>query len=258
MQFGDDYSRFYDSFYEEKDYPGEARFVLSRVARLVPADRPRSIPDLGCGTGRHLIEFVRSGHRVHGVDLSSQMLHIATNRLGELGPELAGRASFQNGDIRDVAVGQTFDAVFCLFHVLCYLHEREDILAAFANARRHARPGGAYLFDFWHGTAVMANPPALRERTITANGTRVRRVSRPEWDREKSLVTINYTIEMTDMASATSTIEHERHILRYLFPDEIRDWLALSGFETVEIGEWMTARVPTAGSFSTYVLAKAV
>lgn len=258
MQFGGDYSRFYDRFYEEKDYPGEARFVLDRVTQGVPQSGPMTILDLGCGTGRHDIELLRAGHRVHGVDLSSQMLEIARARVSENTPALAERATFQVGDIRDVSAGDTFDAVFCLFHVLCYLHRDEDILAAFANARRHAKPGAAYLFDFWQGAAVLADPPSLREKTIATPQTQVRRISRPDWDRTKSQVEINYTIEMTDKTTGKIQIEHERHVLRYLFPEEVREWLAASGFEVVEIGEWMTAQPLTTRSFSAYALARAV
>jgi len=258
MRFGGDYSRFYDTFYQEKDYRAEARFVLSRLAALVPQAAPMSILDLGCGTGRHAVEFARSGHRVSGVDLSPQMLGIAAARLRDPESGLAGHASFQVGDVRDVQLGMRFDAIFCLFHVLCYLPEPDDIRAAFDNARRHAKPGAAYLFDFWQGAAVLASPPTAREKVVTIGSTVVRRVSRPKWDRAKSLVEINYTIEMTDRVSGQSRVEEERHLLRYLFPGEVREWLTASGFEVIEIGEWMTARPPDDGSFSVYALARAV
>jgi SAM-dependent methyltransferase len=259
MQFGGDYSRFYDSFYSEKDYPGEARFVLSRVAQRLPQASPMSILDLGCGTGRHDIEFVRAGHRVHGIDLSAQMLEIARERFREAGPVFAGRWAFDAGDIRDAEAGSgRFDTVFCLFHVLCYLRERSDIVAAFENARRHLKPGGAYLFDFWHGGAVFADPPTVREKSITTPTTQVRRISEPVWDRANSRVEINYTIEIVDRASGEIDVQHERHAVRYLFPAEVGEWLATAGFEVVEMGEWLTAQPPTDASFSTYALARAV
>ena len=256
MQFGDDYSRVYDSFYEEKDYRGGALCPLpgggSGAANCAHVD------------SRSRLRYRPARDRIHPFRSSCprrrpfpQMLELAAARLRGPKSDLAGSASFQVGDIRDVRAGAEFDAIFCLFHVLSYLPERDDICAAFANARRHAKPGAAYLFDFWYGPAVLANPPTVREKVITSGSTRVRRVSRPEWDRRKSLVDINYEIEITDTASGRSHVEEERHLLRYLFPDEVRDWLTASGFEVVEIGEWMTGRPPNDDSFSVYALARA-
>jgi SAM-dependent methyltransferase len=256
LTFGDAYSRLYDSFYGEKDYSGEARFVLGRTEKALGTRRELDIIDLGCGTARHAIEFAAAGHRVHGVDLSLQMLDVARLRIAELGPDIAGRLSLSQGDIRDARVERTFDAAFCLFHVLSYLHEERDVLLAFGNARRHAKVGGVYLFDFWHGEAVLNDPPALRERTIVTEARRVHRVSSPEWDRKRSLVGVNYRFDIEELATGRRSTKYERHLLRYFFPSEIRGWLEASGFEVVEIAEWMTAHTPNKNSFSIYALAR--
>ena len=44
-------------------------------------DRPSRLIDLGCGTGRHLLQFSRAGFDVVGVDLSEHMLDQARTKL---------------------------------------------------------------------------------------------------------------------------------------------------------------------------------
>ena len=41
--FGETYSQFYNSLYDDKDYVGEARFVLSRASKRHPVWQARSI-----------------------------------------------------------------------------------------------------------------------------------------------------------------------------------------------------------------------
>jgi len=65
--FGD-YARYYDVLYQDKDYAGEADFVLSCLVRR--QGEPRTLLDLGCGTGRHGLEMARRGVSVTGVDMS--------------------------------------------------------------------------------------------------------------------------------------------------------------------------------------------
>src|SRR5262245_26771382 len=48
-------------------------------------DRPGSLVDLGCGTGRLLIPFARRGSWVLGVDLSEEMLRVAGEKASMAG-----------------------------------------------------------------------------------------------------------------------------------------------------------------------------
>jgi hypothetical protein len=68
---------------------------------------------------------------------------------------------------------------------------------------------------------------------------------------------VNFDLEMKNLASGESTRERERHLVRYFFPDQLESRLALSGFEIVSFGEWLTGSVPTDGSYAVYALAKA-
>lgn len=59
--------------------------------RLLPGQR---VLDVGCGTGGSALYLARHyGLYVHGVDLSSNMIHIAIERQGKLEPDVKRRVS---------------------------------------------------------------------------------------------------------------------------------------------------------------------
>src|SRR5262249_27632440 len=149
-----------------------------------------------------------------------------------------------------------YDAVVSLFHVMSYLIEDRDLEAAFHSAQRHLQANGAFTFDFWYGPAVLQAPPQPRVKTIQVGGNIIRRKTIPEWDRQRQIVRVNYNIEITNIANRETIRERERHVVRYYFPDEIHDRLAVCGFEVVHIGEWMTGKNPTDNTFSVYALTK--
>jgi len=100
--------------------------------------------DVGCGCGSTTLAAagaVAPGAAV-GVDLSAPMLARARDSAA-----LSGlvNASFEQGDAQDHAFGPVFDAVISRFGVMFFA----DPVAAFANLRAAARPGGRMAFVCW-------------------------------------------------------------------------------------------------------------
>ena len=97
MSVFNEYARYYDLLYRDKDYAAEAAYVASNIRRHSP--RATRILELGCGTGVHAEQLARLGFIVHGIDLSETMLARAQARKTALPAELAERLSFQHGRI---------------------------------------------------------------------------------------------------------------------------------------------------------------
>lgn len=257
MNFGEGYARSYDAFYRNKDYAGEAAFVCERLQKAANR-RSLDILDVGCGTGLHDVQFVAAGHSVLGIDRSAQMLARAAERRNALIPALRHRLEFQLGDARTLRVARAFDAVVSLFHVMSYMAGEGDFDAALETARKHLVAGGAFLFDFWYGPAVLADPPQRRERTIESAGIRTRRLTVPHHDRSRETVRVVFDVEQIDLATAKVNTTSEEHVMRYFFDDGLRKSLSNAGFDMVELREWATGKPPTPSSFGVYVLAKAI
>lgn len=123
------------------------RELYGEVARTLAArfgDRPLSVLDLGCGSGRHLAPLlqVRPVARYEGHDLSPVALAHARENFGAL----AGPVRFREGDLR-VALreegGEGFDLIFTGFTLHHFtVPERAEILRL---ARRRLAPGGLVL-----------------------------------------------------------------------------------------------------------------
>ena len=112
-------------------YKDEARYWLRELrARLAPGKR--RILDLGTGGGHHLHQLTAEFDAT-AVDLSEAML----SHSRRLNPGVVHHI----GDMRTVRLGETFDAVL-VHDAISYMTTEADLLAVFATARAHLRPGG--------------------------------------------------------------------------------------------------------------------
>ncbi len=146
------------------DVHGEATLVDRLLADA--GRQPGRVLDAGCGTGRVAIELARRGHTVVGSDLDEPMLAAARAKMPDL--------SWVHGDLLDLDLGPTFDAVVLAGNVLifvapgseptvvarCAHHLEADglLIAGFAvrpggydpdALDRHARAAGLVLVERW-------------------------------------------------------------------------------------------------------------
>ncbi len=245
--FGE-YADWYDLFYADKDYRAEARFVDGLIReRGIVGDE---LLEIGCGTGAHAVAFVEQGWRVTGVDLSEEMLERARQRFDILGAGSREKAAFHQGDARNFELGQRFDVVVSLFHVISYQAGQDDVRLALETVRRHLRPGGIFVFDFWYGPAVLTQLPEPRLRRVENDRIVVRRFVTPILCENENVVEVNYDFVTTDKPGTTVQELHETHRMRYLFLPEIRALASVAGFENIAVMEWMTAKEPSKQSWN--------
>lgn len=84
----------------------EVDFILKEL-KLKPGVR---LLDVGCGTGRHAVEFARRGYKVTGVDLSMRMLAEAKRAANTAGVKV----EWVHADATAFRLNKRFDAAFCL------------------------------------------------------------------------------------------------------------------------------------------------
>jgi len=248
------YAKYYDLLYRDKDYTGEAEFISSLLAEYAPD--AKSILELGCGTGGHAENLARQGMKVHGVDLSEEMLRLADDRLTRLPEGLVSRLCFEYGDIRSLDLAERFDVVLSLFHVISYQASNEDLLAAFSVAKKHLKPGGVFIFDCWYGPGVLNEQPEVRVKRIEGKDCSVLRIAEPQMHPNDNIVDVNYQIILSDKDGLNSESLHEQHRMRYLFRPEIELLLNNAGMQLVECGEWMTRDTPSFETWSIYCVAQ--
>jgi SAM-dependent methyltransferase len=230
LPFAADYAAAYDLIYADKGYEQEVE-LLERIFATYGQGPVRSVLDLGCGTGSHAIPLAQRGHTVVGVDRSSAMLDQARARARLPCPTL----TFEQGDLRQLELTRSFDAVLMMFAVLGYQLENADVVAALASAGRHTRPGGLLVFDVWYGPAVLTERPAPRVKVSELPHGQLVRVANGELDARHHACHVSYRVWRIEDQRLTGETR-ERHTVRYFFPLELELLLGQAGFELLRLG----------------------
>jgi SAM-dependent methyltransferase len=218
-QVFDAYAHYYDLLYRDKDYAGEAEYVASLIRERAP--HAKRILELGCGTGAHAEHLARMGYFVHGIDQSKEMLSRFEARKASLSSDIASRLSFSHGDIRTVRMGESYDAIISLFHVMSYQTSNADLHAAFETASIHLHPDGLFLFDFWYGSAVLTQKPEVRVKRLEDDKIKVIRIAEPVMHVNENLIDVNYTVYIEEKLTGKTKLLSETHQMRYLFLPEL-------------------------------------
>lgn len=129
----------YDAIYDAagKDYRAEARAVVGRIGEL-RGSNAATLLDVACGTGRHLEHFAEAAQCV-GLDVDPKLLAIARRRC-------PGTRVVQ-ADMLDFDLGETFDAVTCLFSSIGYSRTIPALRRAVRCMARHLASGGVLMIE---------------------------------------------------------------------------------------------------------------
>lgn len=126
--------------------PGGAETAREFIAML-DLEAGDRVLDAGCGIGGAAFLMAEEhGASVEGIDLSENMVGLATKRCRDLG--LCGKVTFRNGDLMDLEAARRFDAVYSRD---VFLHV-ENKSGLFDILRRALKPGGRLLItDYCRG-----------------------------------------------------------------------------------------------------------
>lgn len=141
----DQIAHHYESDFDEdaRLRAGIGRLELARVREIVRRSlpvTPARVLDVGGATGVHAEWLLEDGHEVHLVDLLES--HV-TRALGRLGGTPGFSAEL--GDARALPVADGAYDVVLLLGPLYHLQEAPDRVAAWREAVRAVRPGGAVI-----------------------------------------------------------------------------------------------------------------
>lgn len=249
------YASHYDQIYLEKDYAGECNLILDAVSYFQKTPI-RNVIDIGCGTGGHCLELATRGYEVTGIDLSTAMLGQAVNKASKLG--IKNRPNFIHGDIRSFHTGSCYDLAIMMFAVVGYLTKNEDVLAGLRNIRSHLSPGGLLMFDFWYGPSVIAIKPSDRIRILEMDDTRVLRASSTTLNEVTHTADVNFKLWKLMNSKLIDEI-NEKHLLRYFFPQEIKFYLEISGFEVCDLSTFPNLKEPLSNkTWNAFMVARAI
>ena len=178
-----DVASVYDRVYAWKDYGHEADRVRSLIRRYC-ARPPRTLLDVACGTGSHLVHLSRSFDST-GVDLSEEMLAVARKRLPQV--------RFHRAPMQEFRLGETFDALTCLFSAIGYVRSEAELRRTLRTFSRHLREGGVAIVEPW------LTPGTFRSGEVRVSVQRSRagplvRMNSAEMRGGRSILTMHYLV----------------------------------------------------------------
>jgi SAM-dependent methyltransferase len=241
------YSRYYDLLYRDKDYFGEVNYIQALLNRHGIAEG--NLLEFGSGTGKHGCLLAALGYHVHGIERSSEMVAHALSAEG---------FTCEQGDICNVQLGRTYDAVLSLFHVVSYQTSNTDLMAVFARASEHLQKGGLFIFDFWYSPAVFAQRPLVRVKRMADAQVEITRLAEPVMYPNNNRVDVNYTIFARDTASGAMQITTETHPMRHFSLPEIELLAKIHSFDFIGAEEFLSGMAASENTWGVCVTLKRI
>ncbi|MCA9716246.1 MAG: class I SAM-dependent methyltransferase [Myxococcales bacterium] len=235
----------YDFEYHER--LGDVMWYRGLTRRTGPVSGgPRSILELGAGTGRITIPLLTDGHAVTALDRMRTMLDALERKLAlESRQDARARLRLVLADMRALPLpDSSFELVIAPFNTLQHLYTADELLRCFREVARVLVPGGTFAFDVmlpdldwltWDPTRRHAVTPFVHPRTRA----RLIYSTNHHYDAHTQVCHIRIYYD-DDTPTARARLEHgdapepePRELVhlahRQIFPEELRALLPAAG-----------------------------
>jgi len=131
------------NYYDVLNYNANYKKVADYIETVfnMYQKKPNLVLDLACGTGNLTLELSKRGYDMTGVDLSADMLSVASLKSKK------NNILWLNQDMRSFELYGTVDAVICCFDSLNYILDDDGIEKCFSLVNNYLDPGGLFIFD---------------------------------------------------------------------------------------------------------------
>lgn len=214
------FAEYYDQLMGDVDYSKWAAFYLT-IANRNGIEVHRAA-DAACGTGNLTVELASRGVTMTGLDLSQEMLRVATGKARARGQQVP----FVCQDMRKLLLHRPMDAVFCACDGVNYLTSPEDVQAFFSAAFAALRPGGGLLFDI---STEHKLSHTLGNNCLGDDDEAVSFLWQNHYDPDTRLLQMDLTFFARE-ADGRYARACETHVQRAHTLDELTAWLREAGF----------------------------
>lgn len=191
--------------------------------------------DVGCGTGRLVLDYLSAGVDVDGVDNSPEMLAICREKAHALGIT----PSLYEQQMQSLDLPRRYRTIFVPSSSFLLLAEPADAAEAMRRFYAHLLPGGVLVMPFmvlWRGRRTPADGAwspwfMSGERARPGDGVIVRRHQRARYHLAAQLVDTADRYELVADGEVISTEEHQRTpATRWYTPEQSAAAYAAAGF----------------------------
>jgi len=213
---------YYELVYPEPD-EATPKMCLRMFSKYLTTP-PKSILDIGCGTGRDLDVLSRTCPECWGIDAVPANIDYARKIRPHLHLEVA--------DMRTLRLGRTFDAITCMGSTLMYALTAQDVEKVLNTFRVHAHPGTLLILDVRNAASFLGGG-TFREKTeteVNLPGLSARFVAIHSFDHRRQLLVRRRTWHIPGQAPVEDFCQY-----RLFFPVELEHLLSEKEFRTAGI-----------------------
>ncbi|MCK5743470.1 MAG: class I SAM-dependent methyltransferase [Caldisericia bacterium] len=141
-----------EAFLEDVDQK-RTKAQVDMIINCFGFEPPIQIADIGCGLGRHTIEFARRGYVVQGFDSNAEYLKKASEIAAE---QEVKNTFFIQKDMREFDMKEMFDALISVWISFGYFDD-ETNADIFSRMVRSIKPGGNIFIDIENRDYILSH-----------------------------------------------------------------------------------------------------
>lgn len=224
------FAKVYDLFMEDIPYLEWSRAICRVLEEYGIGDG--LVLELGCGTGKMTECLAGAGYDMIGVDMSEEMLFVASERREESGHDIL----YLCQDMREFELYGTVRAIVSVCDSMNYILEEEELLGVFRLVENYLDYGGMFLFDM---NTVYKYREVLGEMTIAENREEGSFIWENYYDEESGVNEYDLTLFIREESGYYRKYE-ERHYQRGYMINSIREMIEDVGLEWVGVYDGYT------------------
>ena len=230
----------YDRLTNDVDYEATVAFYEEILKQ--EGLKPRTAVDLACGTGSVTKILARKGLQVIGVDMSEEMLTVASQK--------AADAWFICQKLQELRLPKAVDLAVCALDSLDYITNPADCKEAIRRTYKYLNPGGIFIFD-------VNTPEKLRAmdgQVFLDEDDDVYCVWRGEFDGETNIC--SYGMDLFQRKGNLWERSFEEHREYAYSADQLVGFLKDAGFTHIRVYADRRLEAPAEGEQRIYIKAR--
>ena len=234
----------YDRLTNDVDYQATVDFYMQILDR--EGLKPRTAVDLACGTGSVALILARMGMEVTGVDMSPEMLCVASQKV----QEEPKAPFFVCQSLQELSLPRGVDLAVCALDSLDYITDPADCQEAIRRIYRTLNPGGCFIFD-------VNTPEKLRAmdgQIFLDEDEDVYCVWRGEFDEQTNICT--YWMDLFQKSGQVWNRSYEEHREYAYSADQLIGYLRKAGFTHIAVYADRRFEAPGPGEQRIYMKAR--
>lgn len=219
-----EYPEYYEIVFGKRQIAKQVSF-LDKIFRKF--SNVKTVLDIACGRGPHLISLIRKGYECDGLDISWRMMQPLKEDLDKM----KLYAEMYQQDMTNININKKYDACICMVNSIQILLTNKDLVNHFRSVAKILKKGGIYVVEMDHPKEFACffsnNQKKFYVKEFEKDDVKIKvTFEKLGFDLEKGIEKNNLIFEVNDNGKKIKLVDDSP--IRRIMPQE---FLALAGDE---------------------------